>query len=83
MFKTAIHALACLTLSLFATAGFGQEVRIGMGADITSIDPHAINITPNNNVSWHIFDTLAHVDEHTRARGIVARGRSSDLGVQT
>jgi peptide/nickel transport system substrate-binding protein len=66
MFKTAIHALACLTLSLFATAGFGQEVRIGMGADITSIDPHAINITPNNNVSWHIFDTLAHVDEHTR-----------------
>ncbi len=47
-------------------AAHAQTLRIGMAADVTSIDPHAINITPNNNVSWHIFDALAHVDADTR-----------------
>ncbi len=63
---TWIKAVAALALAATASGGFTQELRIGMAADVTSIDPHAINITPNNNVSWHIFDALAHIDEHTR-----------------
>ncbi len=61
-----IKAFAVLALAAASSTGGAQELRIGMAADVTSIDPHAVNITPNNNVSWHIFDTLAHVDEHTR-----------------
>ena len=64
--STWIKAVAALALAATASGGFTQELRIGMAADVTSIDPHAINITPNNNVSWHIFDALAHIDEHTR-----------------
>jgi peptide/nickel transport system substrate-binding protein len=52
--------------ALVATAADAQDLRIGMAADITSIDPHAVNITPNNNVSWHLYDALARVDEDTR-----------------
>ena len=42
------------------------DLRIGMSADVTSIDPHFVNITPNNNVAWHIFEALTHVDENAR-----------------
>jgi peptide/nickel transport system substrate-binding protein len=42
------------------------ELRIGMSADVTSIDPHFVNITPNNNVAWHLFEALTHVDEDAR-----------------
>ena len=42
------------------------DLRIGMSADVTSIDPHFVNITPNNNVAWHIFEALTHVDADAR-----------------
>lgn len=43
-----------------------RHLRIGMGADVTSIDPHFANIAPNNAVGWHVFDALANVDADTR-----------------
>jgi len=42
------------------------DLRIGMSADVTSIDPHFVNITPNNNVAWHVFEALTHVDADAR-----------------
>ena len=42
------------------------DLRIGMSADVTSIDPHFVNLTPNNNVAWHIFEALTDVDENVR-----------------
>jgi peptide/nickel transport system substrate-binding protein len=39
-----------------------QELRIGMAADVTSMDPHAVNIAPNNQIGWHVFDALVNVD---------------------
>jgi peptide/nickel transport system substrate-binding protein len=42
------------------------DLRIGMSADVTSIDPHYFNATPNNNVAWHIFEALTHVEENAR-----------------
>ncbi len=44
----------------------GAELRIGLAADVTSMDPHFLNIAPNINISWHVFDALTHVDEDTR-----------------
>jgi peptide/nickel transport system substrate-binding protein len=61
-------ALACGFALLFFGCGAAgaADLRIGMSADVTSIDPHFVNITPNNNVAWHIFEALTHVDENVR-----------------
>jgi peptide/nickel transport system substrate-binding protein len=42
------------------------ELRIGLAADVTSMDPHFLNFAPNVNIGWHVFDALTHVDEDTR-----------------
>jgi peptide/nickel transport system substrate-binding protein len=44
----------------------GAELRIGLAADVTSMDPHFLSIAPNINIGWHVFDALTHVDEDTR-----------------
>ena len=43
-----------------------SDLTIGIGADVTSIDPHYHNLTPNNNVAAHIFDYLVLRDERQR-----------------
>ena len=35
---------------------------MGLGADVTSIDPHFHNLTPNSNVADHIFEKLVTRD---------------------
>src|SRR5438046_9565026 len=44
----------------------GAELRIGLAADVTSMDPHFLNILPNINIGWHVFDALTHGDEAAR-----------------
>ena len=44
----------------------GAELRIGLAADVTSMDPHFLGIAPNINMAWHVFDALTHVDEDAR-----------------
>ena len=43
-----------------------QELKIGMGADVTSMDPHFVNLFPNNNIAYHVFDTLVLLDADSR-----------------
>jgi peptide/nickel transport system substrate-binding protein len=50
----------------FASSASAQQISIGLGGDVTSIDPHYHNLTPNNNVADHIFGTLIHKDEKQR-----------------
>lgn len=61
----ALAAPLCAAL-LAAAPGRAADLRIGLSADVTSIDPHLVNITPNNNVAWHLFEALTHVDENAR-----------------
>src|SRR5437667_12724465 len=42
------------------------DLSIGIGADVTAIDPHYHNVTPNSNVAAHIFDYLVLRDERQR-----------------
>ncbi len=42
------------------------DLTIGIGADVTAIDPHYHNVTPNNNVAAHIFDYLVLRDERQK-----------------
>src|SRR3984893_3260231 len=61
---------SCLALSLPAfsavTPSTAADLTIGIGADVTAIDPHYHNVTPNNNVAAHIFDYLVLRDERQR-----------------
>jgi peptide/nickel transport system substrate-binding protein len=50
-------AVAC------ALPAAAADLRIGLAADVTSMDPHFVNLQPNNLVAWHIFDALTRVDE--------------------
>lgn len=51
---------------LWALPAQGADLRIGLAADVTSMDPHFLNIAPNINIAWHVFDALTHVDEDAR-----------------
>jgi peptide/nickel transport system substrate-binding protein len=64
--------IAALLFSLCLTAQtlHAADISIGLGADVTSIDPHFHNLTPNNNVANHIFEALVGRD----ARGRLAPG---------
>ena len=55
------------------------ELRIGLAADVTSMDPHFLNIAPNINISSHVFDALTHVDQDARlAPGLAVSWRAVD-----
>ena len=49
-----------------ATPAPASDLTIGIGADVTAIDPHYHNVTPNNNVAAHIFDYLVLRDERQK-----------------
>jgi peptide/nickel transport system substrate-binding protein len=51
---------------LWATIARSADLRIGVAADVTSMDPHFLNLQPNVNISWHVFDALTHVNEDAR-----------------
>src|SRR5882672_116491 len=51
---------------LWACATRAADLRIGVAADVTSMDPHFLNLQPNVNIGWHVFDALTHVDENAR-----------------
>ena len=57
---------AALVLACAASAAAAADLRIGLAADVTSMDPHFVNIQPNNLVAWHVFDALTRVDENAR-----------------
>ena len=58
-FPTLALALAlALTLAIGSGAAIAADLAIGLSTEVTSLDPHYHNLTPNNNVAEHIFETL-------------------------
>src|SRR3989338_8162926 len=55
-----------LLLLAYGPALQAADLRIALAADVTSVDPHFANITPNSNIGWHVFDALTHVDADAR-----------------
>jgi peptide/nickel transport system substrate-binding protein len=51
-----------LCLSLIAPAAMAQEFKMAMSSPPTSMDPHFYNLTPNTNMSAHMFETLTRLD---------------------
>lgn len=63
MFKTRVRAarlgIIAMALSAFMAGNAdAQALRIAMSADVTSMDPHFYNATPNNTVAFHVFEPL-------------------------
>jgi peptide/nickel transport system substrate-binding protein len=56
--------LAALTVA--ALCSQAQTVTVGMSADITSVDPHFHNYTPNHTVANHIFNRLIERNDALR-----------------
>ncbi|MDB5809458.1 MAG: Oligopeptide transporter, periplasmic oligopeptide-binding protein OppA [Betaproteobacteria bacterium] len=53
---------AALALLISVATASAADLTIAVGADVTSIDPHYHNLTPNNNIAEHIFETLVTKD---------------------
>ena len=66
-------------ITVFAFSAHAAELRIGLGAEVTSLDPHFLNVAPNNNAAWQIFDALVHVDANARlVPGLAVSWRAVD-----
>ena len=69
-FIAAAVCFAAATLSSpFACAA---DISIALGADVTSMDPHYHNLTPNNNVAEHLFETLVTKDSRSKLKPALA-----------
>jgi peptide/nickel transport system substrate-binding protein len=69
MSNTLRRLLTALLVGLSITvspAAQSQELRIAMGADVTSMDPHYVNLFPNNNIAEHVFEKLITLDPDSR-----------------
>ncbi|NGM18460.1 ABC transporter substrate-binding protein [Roseomonas stagni] len=71
MKKTGTIAAALLLATFGAHA---QTLRMGVGAQITSADPHFHNISPNNAFASMVFDNLLETDANARLVPMLAEG---------
>ena len=78
--RLVLGCVLCAALALAAAhAAPASELRIGLAADVTSLDPHFLNVAPNNNAAWQIFDALVNVDADTRlVPGLAVSWRALD-----
>ena len=75
-------ALRCLAVPVLALAlgasAHAADLTIGLSTPVTSLDPHFHNLTPNNSLDRHVFETLVKQDEsqqHAAGAGGVVEAR--------
>jgi len=56
----------CIALGALALPALAANLTIGLGADVTALDPHYHNVTPNNNVAAHLFGYLVQRNEKSQ-----------------
>ncbi|HZM46329.1 MAG TPA: ABC transporter substrate-binding protein [Burkholderiales bacterium] len=69
--KTTIF-VAALAVAFAAARIEAADLSVGLGADVTSMDPHFHNLTPNNNIGQHVFETLITKDAAGRLKPALA-----------
>jgi peptide/nickel transport system substrate-binding protein len=84
-FIAAPLAAAACTFALVAGLAIGTpaaraaDLTIGLGTDVTALDPHYHNVTPNNNVAAHIFGFLVERNEKSQLiPGLATEWKSID-----
>src|SRR5258708_37236175 len=68
-FRLIVAAAASLGFMAGAQA---QELKIGLSAEPSAMDPHFHNLTPNHSATKHIFDRLLDQDENQRIQPMLA-----------
>jgi peptide/nickel transport system substrate-binding protein len=61
-FRARLAAASAATLAIMLSAAQAQELRVGLSAEPSSIDPHYHNLSPNNMLSRHVFEPLVLQD---------------------
>ncbi len=61
-----------IALLLSVAPAAAADLSIAVGADVTSIDPHYHNLTPNNNIAEHVFETLITKDPKSQLKPALA-----------
>ncbi|MDQ6619898.1 MAG: ABC transporter substrate-binding protein [Pseudomonadota bacterium] len=73
------RSCAVLALWVFASFACAADLVVGLGTDVTAIDPHYHNVTPNNNVAAHIFGYLVQRNEKSQLEpGLATEWRNVD-----
>ena len=70
----AAFAAACLA----GTAVSAQTLRIALSSEPTAVDPHYHELTPNNALAQHIFDSLVKQDEKQQLHPNLASSWEND-----
>jgi peptide/nickel transport system substrate-binding protein len=72
-------ALGVCAAAMMTSAVSAQDLTIGLGANVTSIDPHFHNLSPNSSVAVHIFGRLIEQDDKQRLRpGLATEWKTID-----
>lgn len=66
MLRTFANLILAAMLAIPMALAAAAELRIALAADVSSLDPHFLNIAPNINLSSHMFDTLVMSDANGR-----------------
>src|SRR4051794_3919075 len=64
--RMAIYWSCTLVAAIASVATPAAELRIGLSADVTTMDPHFVAAQPNLTVQMHVFDGLVRIDERGR-----------------
>lgn len=74
-----LATFASLCAMLASTAALAASLTVGLSTDVTSIDPHYHNLTPNNNVAAHLFGTLVERNEKSQLQpGLATEWKTVD-----
>lgn len=65
-FRTMLVAAGMFAAAVAAAPVYAQEIRIGLAAEPSAMDPHFHNLTPNNAALSHIFERLVETDAKNR-----------------
>ena len=75
----AIATAVTAGLSFLAFPAAAANLAVGLGTDVTAIDPHYHNLTPNNNVAAHIFGYLVERNEKSQLQpGLATEWKTID-----
>src|SRR5271165_4793164 len=66
MTLNSILRMAAMAGMLAATPATAQDIALGLGTAVTSLDPHFHNLASNIKISMHIFEPLVDQDERQR-----------------
>lgn len=71
LFALAVSAATVASLPSTAAAQ-STDLSIALSTPVTTLDPHFHNLTPNNSMARHVFETLVATDEAQRFKPSLA-----------